>query len=125
MAEDLGQQFVRALADKDASALKALLRPDVDFRALTPGRFWEASSSDAVVDKIVFGAWFEAQDPITAIISIDTGTIGLRQRVGYQLSLSCPDGDHIVEQQAYFDSDNGQISWLRVMCSGFQQVGSA
>jgi hypothetical protein len=125
MNEDLGQQFVRALAQKDASALKALLRPDVDFRALTPGRVWEASSSDAVVDEIVFGTWFEAQRRITAIISIDTGTIGLRQRVGYQLSVSFPEGDHIVEQQAYFDSDNGQISWLRVMCSGFQKVGSA
>ena len=43
MATDLGERFARTLAAQDADALKELLAPDVSFRALTPGRFWEAT----------------------------------------------------------------------------------
>ena len=56
MTEAIGEQFVRALAAKDATALKALLHPDIDF----------------------------------------------------------------LEQQAYYETDGDQISWLRIMCAGYQ-----
>jgi hypothetical protein len=122
MSQQIGERFAGALARKDATELKALLRPDVDFRAMTPGKFWEASNPDAVVDDIVFGAWFEPDDRITGIIDLDNGTIGPRHRTGYRFAVSCPDGDYVVEQQAYFETDGRQISWLRVMCSGYHPV---
>jgi hypothetical protein len=31
-----------------------------------------------------------------------------------------PDGLHTVEQQAYVEERDGRISWMRVLCSGFQ-----
>ena len=34
-----------------------------------------------------------------------------------------PEGDFLVEQQAYLTSRDGQIEWMRVLCSGFQPVG--
>jgi hypothetical protein len=41
---DLGSRFVAALAAKDTDRLVALFASDVDFRGLTPRRFWEADS---------------------------------------------------------------------------------
>ena len=29
-----------------------------------------------------------------------------------------PDGEHVVEQQAYYRTEAGRIKWLRIMCSG-------
>ncbi len=46
-----GEEFVRALVAKDAHGLKELLSPGVDFKALTPGRFWESDSVDEIVDE--------------------------------------------------------------------------
>ncbi len=31
----------------------------MDFRALTPGRVWDASTPDAVIDEVILGSWFE------------------------------------------------------------------
>ena len=44
---DLGSQFVAALAAKDTDRLVALFAPNVDFRAMTPGRFWGGLPSEA------------------------------------------------------------------------------
>ena len=44
MAGSLGPRFVAALAAKDHAELASLLHPGVDFRGMTPGRFWEAST---------------------------------------------------------------------------------
>jgi hypothetical protein len=42
----LGEQFARALAAKDFGRVAELLDPEVDFRGMTPRRFWEASGRD-------------------------------------------------------------------------------
>ena len=120
MASDLGMDFAEALAHKDAARLKALLRPDVGFRAMTPGCFWESDSANTVVDDILLGQWFEPCDEITHVSGIETATIGPRQRVGYRFGVTNGEGDVVVEQQAYFEADGDQIGWLRVMCAGFQ-----
>ena len=53
MDDGLGRAFAEALGRKDATRLKALLHPDVNFKAMTPGRFWQADSSDEVVDEVL------------------------------------------------------------------------
>src|ERR1700730_9674384 len=110
--EQLGREFAEALGRKDAVRLRALLRTDVDFRAMTPGRFWESDSADTVVDDILLGKWFEPSDEITEIVDIETATVGLRQRVGYRFSVTNPDGRYVVDQQAYLQPDGGRIGWL-------------
>jgi hypothetical protein len=37
----LGEDFARAVAAKDHEGVRALLHPDVDFRAMTPSKVWE------------------------------------------------------------------------------------
>jgi hypothetical protein len=119
--EQTAEQFARALGTKDAAGLRQILRADVDFRAMTPGRFWEASDVETVIGEIMLGKWFEPTDDVREILSIETGDdIGPVHRVGYRFAVTNPDGDFVVEQQAYYDLDDaGQISRLRVMCCGF------
>jgi hypothetical protein len=123
MDSDIGQRFAEALAKKDAPGLLDLLDPEVDFRGLTPSRFWEASSATALVDDIILGAWFEADDHIDALEDVQLGAVTDRDRVAYRLRISTPDGVFLVEQQAYVGVGNGRISWLRILCSGFRAIG--
>jgi hypothetical protein len=119
MAQLVGERFARALADKDAVGLKALLRSDVDFRAMTPGKFWEATDPDVIVDQTMLGMWFEPERQITEILAVETDSVGSLDRVGYRFKVNRPDGEFIVEQQAYFETDGEKISWMRIMCTGF------
>ncbi|HEX2372663.1 MAG TPA: hypothetical protein VHO93_01660 [Actinomycetota bacterium] len=70
----LGEQFARALAAKDFGQVADLLHPEVDFRGLTPGRFWEATGPAQVVGEVLT-RWFEDQDHIEALVALDTGSL--------------------------------------------------
>jgi hypothetical protein len=117
---DAGTRFAKAIAAKDAAALHDVLDPKIDFRGLTPGRFWEATSAAELVDGIVFGKWFEDSDHIDGIEHIETDTVAGRHRVGYRYRVTNGDGSFLVEQQAYFDVVDDRISWLRVLCAGYR-----
>ena len=119
MPDELGPQFVKALGHKDAALLKTLLHPALDFRAMTPGKFWESESVDDIVDRIFFRKWFSDADEIIEISDVETVPVGPRNRVGYRFMVKNPDGRHLVEQQAYYETDGGQIRWLRIMCAGY------
>ena len=123
MTEHIGERFARALADRDAAALKALLRTDVDFKAMTPGKFWEAHDVDVIVDETLLGTWFEPERRITETLAVDTDTLGPMDRVGYRFQVRRTDGEFTIEQQAYYVTDGDRISWLRIMCTGFLPLG--
>ncbi len=118
----VGERFARAVAAKDTQTLLGLLDPQIDFRAMTPGRFWEESSASAVVDDVIFGHWFEPTDQIEAIEGIEHGMVVDRHRVGYRFRVTNANGTYTVEQQAYFGVHDDRISWLRIMCSGYRPV---
>ena len=115
----LGADFAHAFADKDAARIRELLHPEVDFRGLTPRRFWEAGEPDAVVE-ILFGNWLEDDDRIEGIERIESDMVADRERVGYRFRVRNPDGRFLVEQQAYLTAREGRIVWMRVVCSGFR-----
>ena len=117
----LGADFARAFADKDAARIRELLHPEVDFKGLTPSRSWEASGADAVID-ILFGSWLEDKDRVEALEGVQEDAVADRERVGYRCSVTNPDGRFVFEQQAYLSARDGQIDWMRVVCSGFRPV---
>jgi hypothetical protein len=117
-----GAAFARALADKDQARILDLMHPEIDFRALTPSRAWEANGRDAVV-AVLFEQWFEPSDEIKALQSVETDAFADRERVGYRFDVTSPDGDFVVEQQAYLAEREGRIGWMRVVCSGFRPSG--
>jgi len=118
-ASSLAHRFATALAAKDAAALRSLFASEVDFRALTPGRAWEASTPDAVIDEVILGSWFEPGDVIKQVEAVQHGQVGTRTRIGYRLRVESAGQAYTVEQQAYCDLSDGKITWLRVLCSGF------
>jgi hypothetical protein len=120
----LGADFARALAEKDSARLVELMHPDIDFRGLTPNCNWEAAGPGAVVS-ILFDQWFEDKDEIRALESVESDVVADRERVGYRFSVRNPDGDFLVEQQAYLAETEGRIGWMRVVCSGFRPVDGA
>jgi hypothetical protein len=121
----VGEQFARTLADKDSVGLKALLRPGVDFRAMTPNKFWESHDVDEIVDETILGTWFEPARRITRLVAVETGSVGSLERVSYRFTVDRPDGRFTIEQQAYYETDGATITWMRLMCSGFLPVASS
>jgi hypothetical protein len=115
---ELGKAFAEGLARKDFAEVAARLDAEIDFRGLTAGRSWEATGPDAVLE--VLGHWFEDSDDIEQVVSIDTDAFADRQRVAYRFDVRNPDGKFVVEQQAYYAARDGQITWMRVLCSGFR-----
>lgn len=120
MTDNLGASFARAVAAKDHDRVRQLLHPDLDFRAMTPGRVWEAGTPDDVVDALQL--WFEDSDHIEGIDALETDRFADRERVGYRFRVRNADGEHVVEQQAYLTELDSRIGWLRIMCSGFRRV---
>jgi hypothetical protein len=118
----LGERFAHSLAAKDRDGLLALIHPEVDFRAMTPRRTWEASEPNEVLSA-VFENWFEDSDQIEEIERLDTDRFADRERVGYRFAVSNPEGRFQVEQQAYLSERDGQIGWMRVVCSGYRPSG--
>jgi hypothetical protein len=115
----LANRYVNALAARDSESLGSLFAPAVDFRGLTPGMVWEAGAAETVVRDILL-VWFGPADDIERIEEVQTALIGTRVRVGYRFAGTCESGAFIVEQQAYFEESDGHITWMRVLCSGFQ-----
>lgn len=118
-ATTLGTEFARALATKDYTRVLDLIHPEIDFRALTPNRFWEESSAEAVISGVLH-QWFEDSDEIEALEWVESDSFSDRERVGYRFSVSNPEGRFLVEQQAYLAERDGRIGWMRVVCSGFR-----
>lgn len=116
-----GAAFAAALAAKDSEAIVALLHPEIDFRALTPRRAWEAHDPDQVLETL-FGNWFEAGDEIVELVRVETDAFADRERVGYRLAVRNPEGDFLVEQQAYLSAPEGRVEWMRIVCSGYRPV---
>jgi hypothetical protein len=115
----IGERFAAAIASKDVAALTGMLVDDVDFRAMTPGRFWEANSASDVANTIL-GHWFAPSDHIEAIEQLDTDGFADCQKVSYRFRVTNPVGTFTVEQQAYFTAIADRIVWLRLMCSGYR-----
>ncbi len=114
-----GREFAEALAVKDFERARALLDPEVDFRALTPTRHWKATDADGVVGGIL-PAWLEPSDHVEGLVALAEDTFADRERVAYSVRGHNDDGPFVFEQVAYYTARDGRIDWMRVLCSGFR-----
>ncbi|WP_210504408.1 hypothetical protein [Nocardioides xinjiangensis] len=119
MTDSLGARLAGAIAAKDEAALRALLADDVDFKGLTPGRLWEGTGPDDVVETVL-GSWFEESDTIERVVEVaERSDVADTSHVSYRFDLVNPDGSYVAEQQAYYRGGE-TIEHLRIMCSGFR-----
>jgi hypothetical protein len=122
IGQNLGNSFGAALAAKNAAALRAMFADTVDFRAMTPNHTWEGQTPTAVIDDVVLGTWFRSSDSMELIDAIATGVVGQRHGFIYRLQGTNGDGGFVIEQHAYAEVAQGKITWMRVLCSGFQPL---
>ncbi len=117
----LGTELAHAIAAQNAEVLRSLLATPVTFRAVTPRHFWDAETAVGVAD-IILGIWFGHDKQVTDITSLKTDSVGDVQKVSYRLTVHLPTGPSVIEQVAYYTQTNGQITDLRLICSGFRPI---
>ena len=121
---DAADAFVAALVARDLAGARDLLAPEVDFRAMTPNRFWEAADAAGAEDAL--RAWFEHPDrDVSRVDAGESGAVADTRRVGWRVSGTDAQGAFTYEQLAFAREDAGRIVWLRIMCSGPRPVGDA
>jgi hypothetical protein len=125
MTASLGERWATALASKDQAGMTSLLADQIDFRGLTPRRYWEAKTPGEIVDEIILRYWLDENDHVTELVSVSTGQVGDREHVAYRFRFENAEGSFIAEQQAYFAVTDGKIDWLRILCSGAIPEGEA
>ena len=107
-----------AIVARDVARAVVLLHPEIDFRAMTPNRVWEADDPPGV--EAILRAWLEDPDEeVHRIAATEPSSIVDRVRIGWLVRISDADGPHMFEQQAYVRERDAQIDWMRVMCSGW------
>ncbi|PRZ40723.1 hypothetical protein CLV47_11420 [Antricoccus suffuscus] len=115
----LGAEIAYAIAAQDAEALRRVLSTPVTFRAVTPRRFWDAETAVGAVD-IILGTWFGPDKQVTEMTSLATDSVGDVKKVSYRLSVELESGPSVIEQVIYYAETDGQITDLRLVCSGFR-----
>jgi hypothetical protein len=114
--------LVDAIVARDFPRARNLLHPDIDFRAMTPNRVWEADGPAGVEG--VLRAWFE--HPEREIVRVDPtrpASVEDTVRVGWRVHGTDASGPFVYEQQAFVREHGGQVVWMRVMCSGPRPEG--
>ena len=112
--------FVDAIVTRDIAGARGLLGDEIDFRAMTPNRIWEAGGPDDVEETLRL--WFtDPDEEIHAIEPTEPVAIEDTLRVGWRVRGTDEDGPFVFEQQAYVRERDGRIAWLRVFCSGYRR----
>jgi hypothetical protein len=110
-------RFLDAVERRDFEALGACFAPGARLRALVPSRLREEEGPEAIAARFRF--WFVDLDEFEVVES-GAGRTADRTRFSYTLSGVKPElGPVVVEQRGYLDVDDGLISGLSLVCSGF------
>jgi hypothetical protein len=114
---EVGEAFLRALANRDFEALQACLQQDVSFRALVPSGIRQATDASGTVNRLRL--WFGEADSFE-MLRTEIGQVADRLSITYRIRLHDSDGWQVIEQRLYCDvGDDGRISTLDLQCSGF------
>src|SRR5262245_12967057 len=121
----LSNGFVDAVVQCDLTALADLVAPDVRVRALLPGGLREIDGVDALVERV--DAWFGDGEQVD-VVSSGTDEVGHKRHVWWRLQLHKPEwgvgARRVVEQQAYLVVDDGRITRIDLVCTGFLDEGA-
>jgi ketosteroid isomerase-like protein len=113
--------LVDAIVARDLPRAQALMHPNVDFRAMTPKRMWEAEGPGGV--EKVLRAWFEHPErDVERVEPTEPASVEDTVRVGWRVYGTEASDPFVYEQQAFVREDGGRVVWMRVMCSGPRAV---
>jgi hypothetical protein len=117
--ETLGARLAAAIEVRDREALRNIFATPVQFRAVSPRRFWDAETPSDVAD-IVLGTWFAENKQITHVSLVEDDTVGDISKITYRMSVATESGPTLIEQVAYYAVQDDRITHVRLVCSGFR-----
>jgi hypothetical protein len=118
MSASLGRAFAEAFTDGDEQRVRQLLSAEVDFKALTPNKSWQASGPAAVVSEVI-RPWLVDAEAIDELMEVTSHEFADTESVTYRWRGRDAEGPYVCEQHAYLTQRDGSIDWMRVVCSGF------
>ena len=74
------------------------------------------------MEEIILARWFGPGDDTTELCSVTPGRVLDREHVAYRVRVRREGRDYLVEQQAYYRTEGPCITWMRVLCSGYQPL---
>ncbi|TMK60523.1 MAG: nuclear transport factor 2 family protein [Actinobacteria bacterium] len=116
-ATDLGTTFVAALTEKNFGRLADTLAPDVRLRALIPPGPVELAGVGRAAER--FATWFGESE--LELVQSGSDEVADRLHVFYRLRAQrFGDPWKIIEQHLFCALDEGRITALDLVCSGFR-----
>ncbi len=114
--------FVDAVVARDFARARDHVHPEIDFRGMTPNRIWEADGPEGV--ERALRTWLDHADrQVERIAATENIEIEDTLRAGWRVQGGGTGGPFVFEQQAYARERDGQVGWLRVMCTGPRPLG--
>ena len=111
-------RFLRSLATRDYDALAECFAPSAKLRALVPTRVREEDGPEAITARFRF--WLDDYDEYQ-VVATDAEPIADREQLRYLIRGVDPqDGPGVMEQRGYATVDDGRISELNIVCTGFR-----
>jgi ketosteroid isomerase-like protein len=120
-ATELGATLIAALGDGDLDRLAGTLAPDVQMRALIPPGPVEVHGAEPAAAR--FASWFREAARLE-LVRFGNEEVSDRLHVFYRLRVQ-RSGDpwKIIEQHMFCALDDGRITALDLVCSGFRPDG--
>jgi hypothetical protein len=117
-AETIGENFIASLALRDFNRIESIFEPQARFRALVPARLCEGKTASEATDWL--RRWFGDADEILVLQSAANRVFD-RLYLNYRLRVhDVLNGWRVIEQQAYGSVQDGQVTDLWLVCSGFR-----
>lgn len=116
-AVDAGARLIDAIAAQDFAAIEACFAPAARFRAMVPSAVREEEGPAAIGARLRL--WWEGLDHVELVQS-EVEPVADRIRLRYRLRGHDADGWVTVEQTGYLQAEEGAISVLNLVCSGFR-----
>ena len=118
--QQLGEDWIRAIADGTLDRLKVFCQQNVNSRLLTPGQFTNLDKAADLVAK--YKDWFDGCTDFHVEAS-RVARVGKRLGISYRFLLRDHGDWYRIEQQLYCTLKEGRVQQLHLLCSGFQLVG--
>jgi tRNA 2-thiouridine synthesizing protein A len=114
--------LIDMLATRDRPGLVAGLADDALLRAVLPSRYVERAGAAAVADELL--SWF-GEVPEIVVLHTDVEPLADIWHARFRWTLHGLNPERVVEQHWYCAVDDGRVTAIRLVCSGFRPAASA
>jgi ketosteroid isomerase-like protein len=120
MGADAPSRFLDALAARDFDAIGACFAPDAKLRALVPHTVREDDGPAAIAQRFRF--WI-GDLTVYELVGPESDPVSDRVHVRYRLrGIDADEGPGFMEQHGYMAVEDGKITALNLVCSGFRPL---